>query len=102
MQVYTDFEMYISGIYHSVWKEWRDQGHALSSFHGYHAVKMVGFGVENGTEYWRVQDSWNSHWGEDGHFRIRRGVNECEIESEGLANSGNSVWSGPGVPAYAR
>ena len=26
-------------------------------------------------------NSWGTAWGEGGHFRIARGVNECEVES---------------------
>jgi hypothetical protein len=32
-----------------------------------------------------VANSWGNHWGENGYFRIRRGVNECEIEDFVLA-----------------
>merc|ERR1712194_899956 len=42
--VYDDFEDYAGGIYH----------HVTGKFGGGHAVKFVGWGVENGTKYWKV------------------------------------------------
>lgn len=29
-------------------------------------MKIVGWGTENGTDYWIVANSWNTDWGEDG------------------------------------
>jgi cathepsin B len=40
----------------------------------------LGWGVENGTPYWLVANSWNSDWGDNGYFRILRGKDECGIE----------------------
>ena len=37
------------------------------------------------TEYWIVANSWSPAWGEDGFFRILKGVNECGIESQPVA-----------------
>ena len=47
---------------------------------GGHAVKILGWGTDNGTPYWLVANSWDTDWGESGFFRIRRGHNECGIE----------------------
>ena len=45
-----------------------------------HAVVLVGYGTENGLDYWIVRNSWGPNWGEKGHFRIQRGINLCQIE----------------------
>jgi len=47
-----------------------------------HEVSIVGYGEQNGVKYWRVRNSWGSHWGEDGFFKIVRGINNLAIESE--------------------
>ena len=49
---------------------------------GGHAIKIIGWGTEDNTDYWLVNNSWNSDWGDHGTFKILRGVNECGIEGE--------------------
>jgi len=48
-----------------------------------HAVVAVGWGVEKdtGVKYWLIKNTWGPNWGEHGYFRIRRGTDECAIES---------------------
>jgi len=73
--VYEDFETYTSGVYQ----------HKTGSYVGGHAVKIIGWGVDGSTAYWTVANSWNADWGEQGFFRILRGVNECGIEASIVA-----------------
>jgi len=80
--VYSDFENYQSGIYH----------HVEGEMAGGHAVRIVGWGVEDGQKYWKVANSWNPHWAEDGYFRIRRGTNEGGIEDQVTFSPANTEW----------
>ena len=36
-----------------------------------HSVVLVGYGVENGIEYWLLLNSWGNQWGENGYIRIK-------------------------------
>lgn len=48
---------------------------------GGHAVKMIGWGVEEGLPYWLCVNSWGPKWGDQGTFKILRGSDMCYIES---------------------
>jgi cathepsin B len=73
--VYRDFMTYKGGVYRYT------SGGAL----GGHAVKLTGFGVENGVKYWELKNSWGEKWGDNGSFKILRGVNHLMIETFGVA-----------------
>jgi cathepsin B len=77
--VYHDFYAYKSGIYK----------HTSGSSVGGHAVKLVGWGQENGVNYWICANSWGVNWGEKGYFRIAWG--QVGIDRYGIA----------GVPALS-
>jgi cathepsin B len=73
--VYEDFYNYKKGIYE----------HVGGDFLGGHAVRIVGYGVENGVKYWKVANSWDWYWGEAGYFRIKRDTDDCGFEDEIVA-----------------
>lgn len=31
---------------------------------GGHAIRILGYGVDNGVKYWLCANSWNEEWGE--------------------------------------
>uniref|UniRef100_A0A8B9PRT4 Tubulointerstitial nephritis antigen like 1 n=1 Tax=Apteryx owenii TaxID=8824 RepID=A0A8B9PRT4_APTOW len=84
LEVHEDFFMYKSGIYrHTPVAERKAPKHRQ---HGTHSVKITGWGEEHMPDgqtqkYWTAANSWGKEWGENGYFRIARGVNECEVET---------------------
>eukprot|EP00118_Oscarella_pearsei_P024921 m.307121 g.307121 ORF g.307121 m.307121 type:complete len:317 (+) comp41934_c0_seq1:35-985(+) len=75
-KVYQDFYAYHKGVYE----------HVSGGFVGGHAVKTLGWGVEDSVPYWLVANSWGATWADyEGYFKIKRGVNECQFESQMVA-----------------
>ncbi|KAG8291693.1 Tubulointerstitial nephritis antigen-like [Homalodisca vitripennis] len=93
MRVSQDFFSYRSGVYRCGPLS-RNRNPSANNFH---SVRIVGWGEESQqgrlVKYWIVSNSWGTWWGENGYFRIVRGVNECEIESLVMAS-----WINPIVP----
>jgi cathepsin B len=80
--VYQDFMTYKLGVYQ----------YKTGAFLGGHAIKIIGWGEENGVKYWLCVNSWGKRWGDKGLFKFLRGVNHLQIESYVVAGF-------PAVPA---
>lgn len=68
--VYEDFLTYQSGVYQ----------HQSGSQLGGHAIKTIGWGTEDGQDYWLCVNSWNNTWGDEGTFKILMG--NCGINRQ--------------------
>lgn len=67
-----DFQLYRGGIY--------DNPRCPQQVD--HVVQLIGYGTENGRDYWLIKNSWGSRWGDGGIGKILRGVNQCGIVSD--------------------
>lgn len=68
----TNFQQYKSGIFSS------DKCNLEEDLVN-HAVLVVGYGSENGVNYWLVRNSWGKKFGEEGYFRILRDAKMCNL-----------------------
>jgi cathepsin L len=50
-----------------------------------HAVEIIGYGTDNGIDYWNVRNSWGTTWGESGYFRVKRTSATDDIGICGIA-----------------
>ncbi|UYV80565.1 CTSS [Cordylochernes scorpioides] len=82
--VLFSFQFYSGGILDSV--------DCLSNGDLNHGILVVGYGTENGKDYWLAKNrfkvtnqpyvySWGTEWGENGYIRIVRHKNQCGIAS---------------------
>nr|DAA06105.1 TPA_inf: cathepsin B [Acyrthosiphon pisum] len=68
----NDFFLYKSGVYEKT---------TNSEFIQWQYAKLIGWGVENGVDYWLLVNFWGYEWGQNGLFKIKRGTDECNIET---------------------
>lgn len=73
-EVVKGFRFYKSGVYTS-------DTCGSSPMDVNHAVLAVGYGVEDGIPYWLIKNSWGTHWGDDGYFKMELGKNMCGVST---------------------
>ncbi|KAG2687847.1 hypothetical protein I3760_09G069500 [Carya illinoinensis] len=89
-----DFQLYTSGIYDGDCSSDPDDID--------HAVLVVGYGSEDGEDYWIVKNSWGTDWGMEGYIYIRRDTNltygVCAINAMASYPTKESSSSSPPPP----
>lgn len=50
-----------------------------------HGVLIVGYGAENGIDYWLVKNSWGTSWGDKGYVKIARSDSTSDAGICGIA-----------------
>jgi len=66
----TPFQFYTGGIIDSS---------DCSSIQIDHCITLVGYGSSNGTDFWKIKNSWGADWGEKGFVRLEKGKGACGI-----------------------
>ena len=82
----SEFMYYSGGVFRSLdIQDWVKLGLERPEWQKVsHSVLLYGWGeTEDGEKYWSIQNSWGTQWGENGSFRMLRGVDESCIESVG-------------------
>ena len=74
-----DWQLYKKGIYNPSEKACDPSISAMD-----HGVILVGYGAENGLDYWIIRNSWGENWGEQGYIRLARGHNSCGVANAAI------------------
>ncbi|KAE9618691.1 putative actinidain [Lupinus albus] len=68
------FQLYDSGVFTGICGTELD-----------HGVAVVGYGSEDGNDYWLVRNSWGSAWGENGYIKLERNIKTTKKGKCGIA-----------------
>lgn len=71
------FSFYASGVYYD--EQCKNGPDDLD-----HSVLLVGYGNENGQDYWLVKNSWSTYWGDYGYVKMSQKNNNCGVATDAV------------------
>ncbi|KAJ8984252.1 hypothetical protein NQ317_007484 [Molorchus minor] len=76
----SSFRQYASGVYY---EEACNDGSVDPENALDHAVLAIGYGTEDGQDYWLIKNSWGTTWGDEGYIKMARNRNNnCGVAAE--------------------
>ena len=83
IQVTKEFLVYKDGVY--------DESMSEAKMDGLQAVKVIGYDVaENGDQYWIIENSWGTTWGQGGYAHVKMNVLDSMLDKFAVSISFNS------------
>jgi len=82
-----DFQFYRSGVYVD------DEGECKKQIEGLnHGVAIVGYGNEDGQDYWLIKNSWGEVYGDQGYMKMaRNNDNQCGVATYASYPTGANI-----------
>ena len=73
----STFGFYSTGVYYD--EECKNKPEDLD-----HSVLLVGFGSQDGQDYWLVKNSWSTNWGDNGYIKMSTKDNNCGVATDAV------------------
>lgn len=56
-----------------------------------HCVQLVGYDDSHSIPYWKLRNSWSGTWGEQGHIRLKMGINACGVANDAMFVTAHAI-----------